>query len=230
MIIRKLKWKWRYIFVIFLALSLLCNFIPSKAVTYKEGFRYQPLTSVQQKTMLGVSYPAKGAILPLASLRSVQVKYINFKGKTKTGTLIVNKKIAKKTTQIFYELYKMKYPIQRIEVVDKYEADDTKSMAANNTSAFNYRLIAGTNKLSNHGKGLAIDINPRINPCVKKGKVEPANGKVYKNRNVKNCKGKYAKYMIHKSDKVYKIFRKYGFTWGGDWNSLKDYQHFEYNV
>ena len=97
----------------------------------------------------------------------------------------------------------MKYPIQRIEVVDKYEADDTKSMAANNTSAFNYRLIAGTNKLSNHGKG-------------------------YKNRNVKTCKGKYAKYMIHKNDKVYKIFKKYGFSWGGDWNSLKDYQHFEY--
>ena len=207
MVIGKLKWKWRNIFVIFLALSLLCNFIPSKAVTYKEGFRYQPLTSVQQKTMLGVSYPEKGAKLPMTSLRSVQVKYIDFKGKTKTGTLIVHKKIARKTVQIFYELYKMKYPLQRIEVVDRYEADDTKSMAANNTSAFNYRLIAGTNKLSNHGKGLAIDINPRINPCVKKGKVEPANGKVYKNRNVKTCKGKYAKYMIHKNDKVYKIGR-----------------------
>lgn len=228
MVIGKLKWKWRNIFVIFLALSLLCNFIPSKAVTYKEGFRYQPLTSVQQKTMLGVSYPEKGAKLPMTLLRSVQVKYMDFKGRTKTGTLIVHKRIARKTAQIFYELYKIKYPIQRIEVVDKYEANDTKSMAANNTSAFNYRLIAGTNKLSNHGKGFAIDINPRINPCVKKGKVEPANGKVYKNRNVKTCKGKYAKYMIHKNDKVYKIFKKHGFSWGGDWNSLKDYQHFEY--
>ena len=91
MVIGKSKWKWRNILVIFLTLSLPCNVIPSKAVTYKKGFRYQPLTSAQQKAMMGVSYPAKGAILPLASLRSVQVKYINFKGKTKTGTLIVNK-------------------------------------------------------------------------------------------------------------------------------------------
>ena len=128
MIIRKLKWKWRYIFVIFLALSLLCNFIPSKAVTYKEGFRYQPLTSVQQKTMMGVSYPAKGAILPLASLRSVQVKYINFKGKTKTGTLIVNKKIAKKTAQIFYELYKMKYTINAISAIIERIINITKGI------------------------------------------------------------------------------------------------------
>lgn len=217
------------IVVLILSAGILSNHTTlSQATTYKKGFSYQKLTDSQRDAMKGVSYPKKGAKIALSSLRAVRVKYINFKGKTKTGTLIVNKKIAKKTAQIFYELYQIKYPIQRIEVVDRYDADDTKSMMANNTSAFNYRLIAGSDKLSNHGKGLAIDINPRINPCVKDGKTEPENGKVYKNRNVKKCKGKYKKYMIHKNDRVYNIFKKYGFSWGGDWKTLKDYQHFEY--
>lgn len=216
------------VLVVSVLMILSANTIFSQAATYKEGFTYQKLTSGQRHTMVGVSYPKKGAFLSLSTLRAVQVKYINFAGETKIGTLVVHKKIAKKTAQIFYELYQIKYPIQRINMIDKYGADDMKSMEANNTSAFNYRLIAGSNQLSNHGKGLAIDINPRINPCVRKGKVEPANGKVYKNRNVKKCKGKYKKYMIHKNDKVYNIFKKYGFSWGGDWKSLKDYQHFEY--
>ena len=224
----KSKYFGRFLICVLAVCLTLALVTSSHAVTYKKGFTYQKLTTGQQKAMTGVSYPKKGAKIAFSELRSVQVKYMNFKGETKMGTLIVNKKIAKKTAQIFYELYKIKYPIQRIETIDKYGANDTKSMMANNTSAFNYRLIAGSSKLSNHGKGLAIDINPRINPCVKNGKVEPSNGKVYKNRNVKKCKGKYKKYMIHKNDKVYKIFKKYGFSWGGDWNSLKDYQHFEY--
>lgn len=199
----------------------------AKATTYKNGFTYNKLSEVEMSRMIGVSYPKEGALISLSELRSVKVRYINFKGKTKVGTLIVNKKIAEKTAKVFYELYKIKYPIQKIETVDTYGGDDERSMSANNTSAFNYRLIAGSKKLSQHAKGMAIDINPKINPCVKKGVVQPANGSVYANRSKKSCKGKYKKYMIRKNDKVYKIFKKYGFSWGGDWRSLKDYQHFE---
>ena len=100
-----------------------------------------------------------------------------------------------------------------MRLIDDYGANDEKSMAANNTSAFNYRVISGTTKLSNHSYGMAIDINPRINPWVKGNKVSPANGKVYKQKN----------------DTAYKIFKKYGFSWGGEWRSSKDYQHFEVN-
>lgn len=197
------------------------------AASYKTGFSYNKLSELETSMMIGVSYPKEGALISLSELRSVKVRYINFKGKTKVGTLIVNKKIARKTAKVFYELYKIKYPIQKIATVDAYEGDDEMSMSANNTSAFNYRVIAGSRKLSKHAKGMAIDINPRINPCVKNAVVQPANGSVYANRNSKTCKGKYKKYMIHKNDKVYKIFKKYGFSWGGDWHSLKDYQHFE---
>jgi len=202
--------------------------VTSQAKTYRPGFSYTKISAEMKNQMIGKSYPKSGAKISFSQLRAVKVKYYNFSGKTKTGTLIVNKKIANKVTKIFYELYKMEYPIQRIAPIDKYGGNDEKSMAANNTSAFNYRWIAGSKKLSMHSQGLAIDINPRINPCVKNGVVSPSNGKAYKTRKVKKCKGRYKKYMIHRNDKVYKLFKKHGFIWGGDWNSLKDYQHFEY--
>lgn len=199
-----------------------------QAKEYKKGFVYHKVSSEMKSQMTGKSYPKSGAKTSFSDLREVEVKYYDFKGNTKSGTLIVHKKIALKTAKIFYELYQIKYPVQRIQPIDIYDADDTKSMEANNTSAFNYRRVEGSTKLSMHSKGLAIDLNPRINPCIRNGKVDPPNGKVYKNRNIKKCKGKYRKYMIQKGDRVYKIFKKYGFKWGGEWNSLKDYQHFEY--
>ena len=70
-----------------------------------------------------------------------------------------------------------------MRLIDDYGANDEKSMAANNTSAFNYRVISGTTKLSNHSYGMAIDINPRINPYITKYGIAPANSKVYRNRN-----------------------------------------------
>lgn len=115
-----------------------------------------------------------------------------------------------------------------MRLIDDYQADDEKSMAANNTSSFNFRKVAGTNRLSKHAMGLAIDINPRINPYINsKGVLAPQNGSVYKERDAKKCKGKYAGYMIQKNSRITKIFKKYGFSWGGDWKYSKDYQHFE---
>lgn len=110
----------------------------------------------------------------MSDLRYVQVLHYGFDGKVKEGELIVNKKIAKKTVKVFYALYQKKYRIERMRLIDDYGANDEKSMAANNTSAFNYRVISGTTKLSNHSYGMAIDINPRINPWVKGNKVSPA--------------------------------------------------------
>lgn len=227
----KKKKRYNAILLVVLIFSILVLHIDTAVVgakTYKPGFTYRKLTPAVKRQIRGKSFPVSGSKISFSSLRLVTVKYYDFKGKTRTGKLIVNKKIAGRTVKVFSELYKIGYRIQRIKLVDCYHADDKKSMEANNTSAFNYRVVEGTNKLSKHGMGMAIDINPRINPCIRKGKLEPANGRVYRTRNVKKCKGKYKKYMIHKNDKVYRIFKKYGFSWGGDWKTLKDYQHFEY--
>lgn len=222
--------KKRWIGVIcMLALIFSLFSMPQKAqaAVYKKGFTYQKLPKRIKKKITGVSYK-KNPYIKYSDLRYVKVRYYDFSGKIQYGELIVNKKIARKTVKIFYELYRIKYPIQRMRLVDEYGADDEKSMRANNTSAFNYRTVAGTNKLSKHALGLAIDINPRINPYINsKGVLTPKNGKAYRIRNKKKCKGKYAKYMIKKNSRITKIFKKYGFTWGGDWVYSKDYQHFQ---
>lgn len=193
----------------------------------KTGFFYESIPKDVKKRMNGKSYK-KNKNIGWSDLRYLRVLHYGYHGEIRTGEMVVNKKVAKKVLKIFAELYKKKYPIQKMVLIDEYDADDETSMSDNNTSAFNYRVVDGTTTLSDHAFGLAIDLNPKTNPWVRGEVVSPANGKVYANRSVKKCKGKYAAYMIHKNDVCYKIFKKYGFAWAGNWHSPKDYQHFYY--
>lgn len=164
--------------------------------------------------------------ISLQELRYLRVLYRGFDGNTHIGELIVNQSIAEDILEIMSELYRNDYPIEKMVLVDEYNGDDEASMQDNNTSAFNYRLISGTNKLSKHGSGLAIDINPKYNPYV----VERANGEiVISPENGVNYvdRSKDFSYKLSKDDLCVKLFLEHGFTWGGNWNSVKDYQHFE---
>ena len=159
-------------------------------------------------------------------LDTLQVKHVDFKGQTQTGIIVCNHAIAADLRDIFAELYRQQYPIERIRPISEYGNDDEHSMQANNTSCYCYRPIEGSSKLSNHAKGLAIDVNPLYNPCVRRKKdgtllVQPATGKPYVDRSRK------FKYKITQRDLCYRLFIQHGFTWGGSWHSLKDYQHFE---
>ena len=110
--------------------------------------------------MYGKSYKTDCTV-PREDLRYVHVVHKGFDGDTHEGELVVNKKIAEKTLEIFKELYEISYPIEKIRLIDDYDANDEASMADNNCSAFNFRKISYSNLLSNHAKGMAIDINPR---------------------------------------------------------------------
>ncbi len=198
-------------------------------VTYREGFSYHKISNGVKKRIQGKSYK-KNKHVNLNQLRYVRIKHYDFNGEVKKGELIVNRKIAQDIVEIFYELYQNRYPLTEVSLIDKYGASDKRSMSANNTSAFNYRKIAGTKTLSRHAYGMAIDINPRINPYVAGAFIDPENGSVYAQRNAKKCKGKYRNWMIHKNDLVYNLFVEHGFEWGGDWTRIKDYQHFEKNT
>lgn len=198
----------------------------SENLLYKEGFSCHPVSEPIKARITGKSYQENDNI-QLGQLRYVRIKYYGFDGAVKDGELLVNEKIAQDTMEIFYDLYKHQYPLQEVSLIDKYDGDDGRSMRANNTSAFNYRVIAETENLSRHAYGMAIDINPRINPCVKEGVAQPKNGSLYAERDPEKCRGKYRNFMIQKGDYLYQLFQAHGFTWGGDWNSLKDYQHFE---
>jgi len=57
-------------------------------------------------------------------------------------------------------------PLKKLLLIDEYGGDDDLAVADNNTSCFNYRVVAGSTKLSRHALGLAIDINPFYNPYV----------------------------------------------------------------
>ncbi len=172
----------------------------------------------------GKSYK-KNCTVPKSELRYVRVLHYGFDQQVHIGELITNKSVADEIRQIFYELYQKKYEIEKMVLVDEYDADDDLSMADNNTSCFNFRKVTGTAHLSKHSYGLAIDVNPRYNPYVykKNGKTvcEPENGKRFLNR-----KKDFA-HKITKKDACYRIFTRHGFSWGGDWKSLKDYQHFQ---
>lgn len=172
-----------------------------------------------KEKMTGVSLP-NNAKITFDDLVYIPLLHYDFNGEIKNGEIIVNKKVGSEVGNIFKELFDIKYPIEKIKLIDEYGADDNKSMADNNSSGFNYRLIAGTNRLSKHAQGLAIDINPLYNPYTKNGLAIPKESQPYVNRGLK------LEWMIFKNDKIYNIFQKYGWKWGGSWTN-SDYQHFE---
>ena len=221
------------------------NSTPSVAAV--DSFCYEELTDEVKARITGISYPiteeeADSLAIPAVNLvsdpatlqisyddlRYLKVLYYDFDGNVQEGELICNVSIAEDLKEIFYELYRNQYPIQSIRLIDDYNGDDTASMEANNTSCFNYRVVDGTTSLSKHALGCAIDINPFYNPYVvfdKTGNgqdyISPKGSEIYADRS------KDFAYKIDEQDLCYRLFKEHGFTWGGSWNSCKDYQHFQ---
>ena len=163
--------------------------------------------------------------LPREDLRYLHVLHKDLDGNTHEGEMICNVYIAKDVIEIFKALYDADYPIEKIRLVDEYNADDELSMRDNNSSSFNFRFISHTTKISKHGLGMAVDINTLYNPYTKvvdgKRILEPATAEEYVDRT------KNFSYKIDENDLCYKLFIAHGFEWGGSWKSAKDYQHFE---
>lgn len=175
------------------------------------------------KIIDGISFKSN-KLISRNELRYLEVSYWSFNNKEYIGELICHKSVANDLLEIFEELYNEKYLIDKIILVDIYDGDDLLSMNDNNTHAFNYRNIAGTRVLSNHSYGLAIDINPIQNPYINGDTILPDKASKYKNRN------NIRQGMIIKDDFLYKAFIKRGWIWGGNWENVKDYQHFEKKI
>jgi hypothetical protein len=204
-----------------LPLLLLSSSLAYAAAPAKFVSTINPISETQQKYMKSYTWHT-GCPLSLNEMAYVQVSYWGFDKKSHLGVLVVNRKVAPEVVDIFKEIYAQHFAINRMLPMEAFEGDDNHAMMANNTSAFNCRMVTGkTNMYSMHSYGLALDINTLINPYVKNGKVSPTTGKQYLDRN-KPVEG-----MIVKGDPVYNAFIKRGWTWGGDWTTLQDYQHFE---
>ena len=153
----------------------------------------------------------------IENLRLVNVYYYGFDNKLHKGQLIVHKDAVLDLIEIFEFIRESQFPINKVVPISKYGWSDEKSMVDNNTSAFNYRFISGTRVISNHASGLAIDINPALNPYIKNGNSLPSNC-IYDTTKAGT---------ISESSELVAEFKNKGWLWGGNWKSLKDYQHFE---
>lgn len=228
-----------------IGVSLNKNTEISQRITYEDNFYYEPLSENLCRYITGISFPSiegdddagKLSTNPYISyddLRYVHIMHYNFDGNPAEGELICNQAIAQDIVEIFYELYQNEYHIEKVLLIDEYNGDDTASMEDNNTSCFNYREVAGSTSLSKHAYGLAIDINPLYNPYITYEKnetgaiisenVSPASAAAYADRTSS------FPYKIDENDLCCRLFMEHGFTWGGNWNSCKDYQHFQKTV
>ncbi len=198
-----------------------------------EGFSYEDIPAEIQNFMAKNSYK-ENEYVKFEDLKLCKVLYFGFDGKEHEGELVVAHKVnspidgetvnvAKEVLEIFYELYEAKYPICKMRLIDYYGADDELSMKDNNSSAFNFRYINGTRNISWHSYGLAIDINPFVNPCFSPNSniTEPDGAEKFLNRNLEQLG------IIKEGDACHKAFTSRGWDWGGSWNCPIDYMHFQ---
>lgn len=191
-------------------------------------FISSPITDEIFSRIHGLSYKSNCTV-PKEDLRYLKVLHYNFDEEIQVGELIVNTRLEKDMLEIFQELFDEKYEIEKMYLVDEYGADDSESIDHNNTSCFNFRRVTNGSTLSNHAGGCAIDINPQQNPYVTFNS-DGSKHWVHSNADPYIDREGSGEHMITHSDTCYRIFTEHGFSWGGDWNNPKDYQHFEKEV
>ena len=195
-----------------------------QAASEQEDFYISEITDEIFERIKGKSFK-DDCTLPREDLRYLHVLHKDIDGNVHEGEMIVNYHIAQDVLDILRELYENDYPIERMKLVDEYDADDELSMEDNNSSSFNFRFISHTTRISKHGLGLAVDINTLYNPYTKvvdgERIIEPITGEPYLDRDAS------FDYKIEPGDLCYNLFIEHGFEWGGEWTDRKDYQHFE---
>jgi hypothetical protein len=170
---------------------------------------------------LGASWHAGCPVGP-SQLRAVRVSYVGFDGRVRTGTLVVNRAVTSSVERVFRTLYRERFPIRRMTPVAAFGGSDTRSMAADNTSAFNcrYAVAPGPKRWSVHAFGEAIDVNTVENPYLEGGHVLPPAGRSYLDRT------RHRPGMAVAGGALVRAFASVGWLWGGRWSASPDWQHF----
>jgi hypothetical protein len=192
-----------------------------------------PLTPSEQATIIAKGVWREGCPVPLARLRRVRAVHWGFDNTQQGGMIDVIDHLAPKVVDILRTLYQCHFPIASLIPIEEFDGDDEKSMAANNSSGFNHRVIAGSDRLSLHAYGCAIDINPLQNPYVVVNdpatglmKVYPPQGIHFLNRDEARPDKPPRAGLI--TPEIAQIFKNNGLTvWGGDWDDPLDWHHFQ---
>lgn len=132
-------------------------------------------------------------------LTTITVPIVNGSGTRTTMNLTVHKKLTGEITQIFTEMANMGFPVK-----------------TGTTCGYNWRSMVSSSSQSHHSYGCVIDLNWDDNP--------------YVSSSLSVGNNLYQPYINRFSvtPEVVRIWKKYGFYWGGDWKSAKDYMHFTY--
>jgi hypothetical protein len=173
-----------------------------------------------REEMTGLSWNP-GCPVGLSELRLVRARHWGFDGRARTGRIVVHRDVAKDVLTVFRRLYAARFPIRRMVPVDAYGASDFRSIEADNTSAFNCRVVDGTSRWSEHAYGRAIDLNPIENPYVtSRGTTSHRRSRAFLRRSP------YRTGMAVEGGVVVRAFAAVGWSWGGRWAGARDYQHF----
>jgi poly-gamma-glutamate synthesis protein (capsule biosynthesis protein) len=185
--------------------------------------RAGPISDATRALMTNRSWRDDPRCPAFDELALVEIDHVAMDGTSARGELVVAARIADATLALFARLHAIGFPIAGARLVDHFEAaSDDASMAADNTSGFNFRVVAGTDQLSQHARGLAIDINPVENPWLTDARLVPPAGEPYRDRRA------IRPGMIVRPGPVTAIFDELGWEWGGDWRHARDYHHVVY--
>ena len=164
-----------------------------------------------------------GCPVGLAGLRYLRIAYHGFDGRVHTGEMIANRSAVRPLKRAFASLYRSRFPIRRMRLVDDYGGSDYRSIEADNTSAFNCRRATGQSRWSQHAYGRAVDVNPIENPYVANGRTTHPASRRYLDRS------RHRRGMAYAGGALVRAFNRIGWGWGGTWSNPKDYQHFSAN-
>ncbi len=156
----------------------------------------------------------------LTDLRYVTVSFRGFDGAAHTGELVVAASAARDVVSVFAALYDADYPIEEMRLPTTADLDAPPTGDGNNTAALVCRPSTGQTQWSAHAYGLALDLNPFLNPYQRGDLVLPELAGSYLDR------GWRRPGMVHADGLVVREFARIGWSWGGAWSTLKDYQHF----
>lgn len=159
----------------------------------------------------------------LADLRYLTLSFHGFDGGRHTGELVVNASVARDVVEVFRRLYAAGFPVEEMRLVTTADLDAPPTGDGNNTAAYVCRTTRGSATLSAHAYGLAIDLDPFMNPYRKGDLVLPELASAYLDRSWQRPG------MIHRGDVVTRAFAAVGWSWGGDFRTVSDLMHFSAN-
>jgi hypothetical protein len=206
-------------FLVLLGVLSLCLVAAAAAAPAPFRGAVAPIDRTLAARMTGVSWRPSCPV-SLRDLRVVTAAHWDFDGRVRTGRVIVHRDVAADVLSVLRRLYAARFPLRRMVPVDAYGGSDFRSIEADNTSAFNCRYVDGTRRWSEHAYGRAIDVNPIENPFVSGGRTSHPASVPYLDRTP--CRAG----MACPGNTLVRAFAAIGWGWGGDWASVKDYQHF----